>query len=109
MHNKYANNFDYNRAVYLLGKDKEGLLENGFIFLVRSSEYASPVAVMYYDYYDSKELLCDKLEAESDKIQCIVSETDLPLKTVGFGKAQQPELWDYADNVDTLKFLIQLG
>jgi len=28
--------------------------------------------------------------------------------SIPFGKTQQPELWDYADNVDTLEFLLSI-
>jgi hypothetical protein len=108
-HNKYANNFDYNRAVYLMGKDKEGLLENGFLFLVKSLEYASPVAVIFYEYYDDIALVNAKLTSDKEQIQCIVSNIQAIQNRIPFGKAQQPELWDYADNVDTMEFLIGLN
>lgn len=107
-HNKYANNFDYNRAVYLMGKDKEGLLENGFLFLVKSEEYASPVAVIFYEYYEDIAALNKRFSDDASKIQCIVSSIPGINNRIPFGKAQQPELWDYADNVDTIKFLLDL-
>lgn len=107
-HNKYANNFDYNRAVYLMGKDKEGLLENGFLFLVKSEEYASPVAVIFYEYYKDIAALNKRFSDDASKIQCIVSSIPGINNRIPFGKAQQPELWDYADNVDTIKFLLDL-
>ena len=108
-HNKYANNFDYNRAVYLMGKDKEGLLENGFLFLVKSTEYASPVAVIFYEYYDESEQINEKLISNHEKIQCVVSKSEMIKNSIPFGKAQSPELWDYADGVDTMKFLMELS
>lgn len=107
-HNKYANNFDYNRAVYLMGKDKEGLLENGFLFLVKSTEYASPVAVLFYEYYKTIESLNQRFETDQDKIQCIVSNSALIKNSIPLGTSQRPQLWDYADNVDTLRFLVTL-
>ncbi|HRH03339.1 MAG TPA: acyl-CoA reductase [Bacteroidia bacterium] len=107
-HNKYANNFDYNRAVYLMGKDKEGLLENGFLFLVKSNEYASPVAVLFYEYYDSAEQLNRQFETDREKIQCIVSNSALIKNCIPLGSSQRPQLWEYADNVDTLQFLVTL-
>lgn len=107
-HNKYANNFDYNRAVYLMGKDKEGLLENGFLFLVKSTEYASPVAVLFYEYYQTIESLNQRFETDQDKIQCIVSNSALIKNSIPLGTSQRPQLWDYADNVDTLRFLVTL-
>lgn len=107
-HNKYANNFDYNRAVYLMGKDKEGLLENGFLFLVKSTEYASPVAVLLYEYYQTIESLNQRFETDQEKIQCIVSNSALIKNSIPLGTSQRPQLWDYADNVDTLRFLVTL-
>jgi hypothetical protein len=107
-HNKYANNFDYNRAVYLMGKDKEGLLENGFLFLVKSTEYASPVAVLFYEYYQTIESLNLQFETDREKIQCIVSNSALINNSIPLGSSQRPQLWDYADNVDTLQFLVTL-
>jgi hypothetical protein len=108
-HNKYANNFDYNRAVYLMGKDKEGLLENGFLFLVKSKEYASPVAVLFYEYYSNLEELNNRLKLDSEKIQCIVANLTEIENCIPFGKAQNPDVWDYADNIDTLKFLSKIN
>lgn len=107
-HNKYANNFDYNRAVYLMGKDKEGLLENGFLFLVKSTEYASPVAVLFYEYYQTIESLNQRFETDQEKIQCVVSNSALIKNSIPLGTSQRPQLWDYADNVDTLRFLVTL-
>ena len=107
-HNKYANNFDYNRAVYLMGKDKEGLLENGFVFLTINEQYASPVAVLFYEYYEDEIKLARKLEADKEKIQCIVSHCDFIANKIPFGKAQQPQLGEYADDVDTMQFLVEL-
>ena len=48
-----------------------------------------------------------RLQNDADQIQCIVS-NDLIPNSVAFGQTQQPKLWDYADNVDTLEFLINL-
>jgi hypothetical protein len=44
----------------------------------------------------------------NDKIQCVLTNSKGVPNSVDFGKSQQPELWDYADGVDTLKFLINL-
>ena len=37
-----------------------------------------------------------------------LSAKDLIPNSVTFGQTQQPKLWDYADNVDTLAFLNSL-
>ena len=38
-----------------------------------------------------------------EKLQCVVSKNDIP-----FGQTQNPNLWDYADGVDTIEFLKSL-
>lgn len=104
--NKYANNYDYNKAVYLMSEF--AMLENGFLMIKEDSSYASPIATMFYEYYEDAAALKEKLAADSDKIQCVVSsglfDTEIP-----FGQTQNPQLWDYADNVDTLAFLLKIS
>lgn len=100
-HNKYANNYDYNKAVWLL--NQEQLLDNGFILLKEEKALASPTASLYYERYTDINALHTELEQHAEQIQCIVAEGKIP-----FGHSQQPALWDYADNVDTMKFLMEL-
>ncbi len=101
---KYANNYDYNKAVYLMSEFK--ILENGFLMLKEDESYASPISSVFYEYYDSLENLKEKLEQEADKIQCKVSQGVFENETV-FGTTQNPSLGDYADGVDTVDFLLK--
>ncbi|MGB8375478.1 MAG: acyl-CoA reductase [Salegentibacter sp.] len=102
---KYANNYDYNKAVYLMSEFR--LLENGFLILKEDSSFGSPIATLFYETYEDEESLKQTLEAEKERLQCVVSRDLLP-KEVGFGQTQKPELWDYADDVDTMEFLLKL-
>jgi Acyl-CoA reductase (LuxC) len=102
---KYANNYDYNKAVFLMSNFK--LLDNEFLTIKEDTSYASPIASVFYEYYDDLEVLKTKLITEKDQIQCIVS-NNLIQNSISFGQTQHPNLWDYADNVDTLEFLIQI-
>ncbi|WP_457609737.1 acyl-CoA reductase [Lutibacter sp.] len=102
---KYENNYDYNKAIYLMSLFK--LQENGFIMLKEDKNYASPIATLFYEYYDSFDNLILKLELESEQIQCIVSNKNTS-NFVKFGETQQPKLWDYADGIDTLNFLLTI-
>ncbi|ANW95763.1 acyl-CoA reductase [Wenyingzhuangia fucanilytica] len=102
---KYANNYDYNKAVYLMSLFD--IKENGFLMLKEDQSYASPIASLFYEYYHDLDSLKTKLKEESDKIQCITSELNIK-DSVKFGQTQVPKLWNYADNVDTVKFLITL-
>lgn len=101
---KYQNNYDYNKAVYLMSNFD--LLENGFLMLKEDNNYASPIATLFYAYYDNLKDLRSRLLIDADLIQCIVGK-DLP-GAVPFGETQQPRLSDYADGVDTLAFLSHL-
>ncbi len=99
-HNKYANNYDYNMAIYLVSKEK--FLDTGFLLLKENKNLSSPVAVLYYEYYSSLEKLSAGIDNIRQKIQCIAGKKNIP-----FGKTQFPKLWDYADNFDTLDFLLK--
>ncbi|TDW52358.1 acyl-CoA reductase LuxC [Flavobacterium sp. 270] len=100
---KYANNYDYNKAVFLMSNFK--LLDNGFLTIKEDSSYASPISSVFYEYYEDLEDLKNRLASDSEQIQCIVSNNLVPNNTA-FGVTQKPQLWDYADNVDTITFLL---
>jgi hypothetical protein len=102
---KYANNYDYNKAVFLMSNFK--LLDNGFLTIKEDSSYASPISSVFFEFYDSIEELQLRLQSESGQIQCIVS-NKLVEKSIDFGQTQKPNLWDYADNVDTISFLLTI-
>lgn len=104
--NKYANNYEYNRTIYLMNNSK--LLDNNFVLLKEDNSLHSPVAVVNFEYYSSEEKLSERLRLEEENIQCIVSSSKNIPAAIPFGKTQQPSLWDYADGVDTLRFLIDL-
>tara|TARA_R110002050_G_scaffold16019_2_gene49059 strand:- start:156371 stop:157438 length:1068 start_codon:yes stop_codon:yes gene_type:complete len=101
---KYANNYDYNKAVYLMSEFK--LLENGFLILKEDSSYSSPIASLFYETYNSIENIKNQLKTDEDKIQCIVSNGLLQTE-IKFGATQTPKLTDYADNIDTVDFLLR--
>lgn len=101
-HAKYANNYHYNKAVYLMSEFK--LLENGFLMLKQDESFGSPIATLFYETYDDLESLKQNLHNNKENLQCVVSENILE-DEVPFGMTQHPQLWDYADNVNTLEFL----
>lgn len=105
--NKYANNYEYNRTVYLMSNNPT-LLDNNFLLLKEDTSYSSPIGVLFYEFYDSAESLNQRLEIESEHIQCIVSNNPAIINALPFGTAQCPKLADYADGIDTIKFLTGL-
>ncbi|GAA3589211.1 acyl-CoA reductase [Flavivirga amylovorans] len=102
---KYANNYDYNKAVYLMSEFD--MLENGFLMIKEDKSYASPIATVFYEYYDSTKQLKEKLDIETQQIQCIVS-NGFTENEISFGATQKPQLWDYADSVDSIEFLLAI-
>ena len=107
-HNKYNNNYDYNKSIYLVNMAKH--LDNGFLLVKEDENWVSPLAVLFYEYYDDISSVEQKINDISDKIQCVVSALPLqiPNQVVNFGRSQQPALWDYADGIDTMDFLSNL-
>ena len=104
-HSKYTNNYDYQRSLLLMNKISH--FDNGFVLLQENEGIASPVGIVYYEFYYELKYIEQKLNSESESIQCIVG-SDLN-HAIPFGKAQEPQLWDYADDVDTMLFLSKLN
>ncbi|MCQ9633584.1 acyl-CoA reductase [Chryseobacterium sp. WG23] len=102
-HHKYANNYDYNRAVYLLNQDK--FWDNNFVMLKEDDKLFSPLSVINFSRYSSLEDVKNFIAENEENIQCIVAKDELGLDSIHFGEAQNPGLDTYADNVDTMKFL----
>ncbi|MDP9959409.1 acyl-CoA reductase [Chryseobacterium lathyri] len=102
-HNKYANNYDYNRAVYLLNQDK--FWDNNFVMMKEDDKLFSPLSVINFSRYSSLDEVKSFIAENEQDIQCIVAKSELGLDSIPFGEAQHPALDTYADNVDTMKFL----
>ena len=100
-HNKYANNYDYNKAVYLL--NLENLLDNGFLLVKEDEKLNSPLGMLHVKRYESLNEFRVFVKEHEARIQVIVGKNHLP-----FGQSQTPSLTDYADGVDTLDFLSKL-
>ena len=103
--NKYANNYDYNKAVYLMSEFE--LLENGFLMVKEDKSYSSPIATLFYEYYSDIDSLKAELSNNNSNIQCVVSNGIIG-DSVAFGATQHPQLSDYADNIDTIAFLLKI-
>lgn len=105
-HNKYSNNYDYNKAVYLL--ENIEFKDNGMMLMKEDIGYASPVSVVFYERYSTIENVKKRLQEDKELIQCVVSNEKLIEHAIPYGESQKPKLWDYADDVDTVKFLTGL-
>ncbi|MFH1004796.1 MAG: acyl-CoA reductase [Bacteroidota bacterium] len=112
-HNKYYNNYNYYKCIYLLNQSI--FLDNGFLILKEDERIASPVSTLHYERYADISALIKKNSLLKEQIQCVVSVSSMiPLineqgmNGLMFGRTQSPELWDYADGVDTMEFLLSL-
>ncbi len=108
-HHKYQNNYDYNKSIYLVNRNEH--LDNGFLLATKNDGLTSPLAVIFYEEYENLGEAIEKINGLATEIQVVVSHTKeviIPAK-VNFGESQSPKLWDYADGVDTMRFLSDLS
>ena len=106
-HHKYGNNVDYYRSIYLM--NRVPILDNGVLLLKEDSAIASPVGVVFYERYSDIDRVQKDLEQHNQEIQCIVSTSPEIEDAILPGTTQTPMPWDYADGVDTIKFLMELA
>ena len=99
-HNKFRNNYDYQLSMALLNKVL--YMANDCTLLIESEAVFSPISQLHYQPLADGFLPTDHL-LHSPDIQCIIGNNYLP-----FGQAQRPGLFDYADGVDTMQFLLSL-
>ena len=98
---KYGNNYDYHRAIYLL--ESMAFLDNNFLMIKESPDLHSPVGVLYYQQYTDDSEVNDYLKTNAQHLQCVIGKNFIP-----FGYSQRPVITDFADNVNTLEFLVNL-
>ena len=102
-HNKYSNNYNYQKTIKIM--NNEVFTDCDYFLMSQSKEINPPISVIYYDYYDDLSQVCDLIKEKRNQIQCIV--TNLQIKnSIRFGEAQDPKLDQYADNSDTINFLL---
>lgn len=102
-HNKYSNNYNYQKTIKIM--NNEVFTDCDYFLMSQSKEINPPISVIYYDYYDDISQVCDLIKEKRNQIQCIV--TNLQIKnSIRFGEAQDPKLDQYADNSDTINFLL---
>ncbi len=104
-HHKFMNNYDYNRSINLV--NQVAFYETGFAVFQENTELLSPISTVYYEFYEDLETVKQQLALYEDSLQCIVS-NEKSANFVPLGKAQFPEVDDYADGIDTLAFLQKL-
>lgn len=102
-HNKYRNNYDYQKAILIL--NSTAFHDNGFSLMRENTSLVSPLATLFFEYYKDHADLSERIEKCNEKLQCISSMKAWYPGSIDFGTTQSPEVDDYADAIDTLKFL----
>lgn len=103
---KYFNNYEYNKAIYLVNGRQH--YDTGNLLLAEDNSYSSPVSVIHFENYRNIKLANRSMETNSSKIQCVVSISKEINDAIPPGSSQCPQLWDYADGIDTIQFLIDM-
>lgn len=103
---KYRNNYDYQMSILLINRVHH--FDNGFLLVKKDPSLISPVSVLHTETYQSIVTLKAEIDLIKDQVQCIITGNNDFNDAVPFGKSQSPELWNYADGVDTLEFLLKL-
>lgn len=98
-HHKYNNNYDYQLSIMLM--NNVYYMTNESVLLAENISVFSAISVLHYEFYKPGQT--PDLQQKLSDIQCIVGEGFVP-----FGEAQNPGLFSYADNVDTMEFLLTL-
>ena len=102
LHPKYSRCVASTRALLKMQSREFG--DFGAFITIEGKEFATNLATVVVQHYRDIEQVKRWLAEHREQIQCVVSHLDIE-GCVPFGKAQHPELWDYADGVDTMAFL----
>lgn len=103
---KYMNNHNYYRTI--LRMNGIPFIDAGTTLLKEDGSVSSPVSVVHYQFYRTWEWLLEELEKAENSLQCIVCKREAPYRWCRPGMSQSPGPGDYADGVDTMKFLMGL-
>ena len=105
-HQKYCNNYRHQKALFTTAK--KDFIDAGYTLFARDVSVVSPLGVIHYQEFKDLDQLDDLISIQQDKIQCIASAEQWYQNSLDFGTLQEPDLWDYSDNLDTMKFLCNL-
>ncbi len=103
-HKLYMDNYDYTRTILLMNQTPH--FANEFLMMKEEDMLQSRLATINFTFYDNETEIVSFIETHKKQIQCIVSKENKNWKSFDFGKAQKPELWDYADNIDVVEFIL---
>lgn len=101
-HHKYANNYDYQRTVFLMNQVQ--FLDNNAFMMKEDKSLHAPLSIIYFQRYGNEKEVQEYIAEHEDEIQAVVGKKYIP-----FGAAQKPGILDFADGVDTFAWLNDLN
>lgn len=105
-HHKYMNNYLYQKSIMMVNKTP--FFDNGFMMMTENEQIASPISVVHFQYYSSIDEIAKEYELQKPSVQCVVTDNDFISNGVKFGQSQNPSLFDYADGIDVIEFLLSI-
>ncbi len=102
---EYLNNFKKNKAINEIIKNNFHIA--GKLIIIESKNINAEISSINYEHYSNMDWINKEIESRIKSIQCIVGNLNKS-SYVKFGEAQKPHLWNYADNIDTVEFLLSL-
>lgn len=104
--NKYNNNYSYQYAVLAMNKIEH--VNFGNVLLTQKKDFASPIGVLNFEYYDNLATVIEEINVQKDNIQCVVAKNKITEQNINFGETQKPKICNFADNIDSIKFLTEI-
>jgi hypothetical protein len=80
-------------------------IDTGYVIAKEKAELYAPVGMLNYSFYKHTEQVKEQVQHWSEQLQCVVSNME-GIGAMPFGQAQCTRLSDYADGVDTTKWLL---
>lgn len=108
-HGHYGDCLRYLQALHRMRAEE--FYDLGGCLATHRADLHSPVGEVFLQEYSSAAALEVALMQQEKSIQCVAAQKPLAGMSrlcVPLGQTQRPRLWDYADGVDTMKFLLEL-
>ena len=104
MHNKYMNNYEYNKSIYLVTQQKH--LDNGFLMLKEDMSFKSPNAVVFYEKYSEISDVRNKLDENKETILHVASnKQDFTNKVIPLGETYKIQKNEYFKTISFIQTL----
>ena len=103
--NHYLDNIRHQIAICKI--NNVNYIQLSKLIFIENHYLSSPVGVVFYEYYNDLKSVVSKINNDLNNIQCVVTKIPNINKSVSFGKAQTPTLYDWPDGVDVIESILK--